>query len=244
MKQLSRLLPLLALILLPGCYGDDVGTGTLKVGWKLEGKTCESAGVVMVRGDLLDGSTSVLDTAPLELVCSAGTMMFPEVPAGRYTVLLEGLDDQNRAIYEARANGVRVREGSTVTDAGAPLVLQRKLGFLRLRWTFPLDTPTCGFSGINQVEVSVEAQGADLSYFTGSFPCDPAAAPSDELAAPLVSGWLELPGMPPGHEVAVYAFGLDQAGSRTHFGEGKADIPDTGGSEVTVKLEPCDGNCI
>jgi hypothetical protein len=244
MKQLSRLTLLVLAVLLAGCYGDDVGTGTLKVDWKLEGKTCESAGVVMVRGDLLEGVVSVLDTAPLELPCSAGTMLFPEVPAGRYTVLLEGLDDENRTIYEARAPGVRVREGSTVTDAGAPLVLERKLGFLRLRWTFPLDTPTCGFSGIKSVEISVEAEGADLSYFTGTFPCDPSAVPADELAAPLVAGWLELPGMPPGHEVAVYAFGLDQAGSRTHFGEGKVSIPEVSGSELTVPLEVCDGNCI
>lgn len=239
-RTLTVLAVAVALLCL-SCFDSGAGSGTLNVSWRISGKTCTSAGVEDVRLTLSQDGEAVALPDVVPVPCSAGALVVEDLAAGTYDLLLEGLDKDGKAIYEVTAT-VKVNGGGRTTETPV-LLLARKTGAVKLRWTFPPEAQTCGFSGIVSVEVTIEDTVSGAQRFNGLFPCDPATA-TEELPAPLVDGWIRVAGLPLEETVGVYLFGLNSQAKRSHFGEGQAKVVEEPEAELSIGLAACDGNCL
>ncbi len=223
-----------------GCGSTSEGPGIVQVEWRVEGTTCQKAGIEAVRLDLFQDSELMFSQ---DGICSAGSLTMPEIDPGRYDVVLSGLSADDLAIYEATYEGLRVKEGTTPSTPDEDLVLRLKLGTVQLRWTLPSDNPLCGFNDVSQVEVNIAQASSMLNLFSGTFPCDPGSTSSDALPAPLIDGWIVVSDILPG-DVEILLYGLDSDGDRNFKGEESATVSVGGSLQLKVALEPCSGNCI
>ena len=223
-----------------GCGSTSEDPGVVQVEWRVEGTTCQKAGIETVRLNLFQDSELMVSQ---DGICSAGSLTMPEVETGRYDLVLSGLDSDELAIYEATHPGLKVKEGTTPSTPGEDLVLRLKLGTVQMRWTLPSDNPLCGFNDVSQVEVNIAQASSMLNLFSGIFPCDPGSTSNDALPAPLIDGWIVISDILPA-DVEILLYGLDSDGERNFKGEESASISIGGSLQLKVALEPCSGNCI
>ncbi len=239
------LISLAALLVMSGltaCGEGTTGPGRAQVSWQLEGTTCKNAGITDIRVDLLQEGETIFSGSA---ACSAGSVLFDDVPVGVYDVRIKGFDGDSNPIYEGSYEGLAVKEGETPSTPDGTIKLKAKKGTVLLAWSFPADKSNlCSFNNVETIEVNVSQSGTVVEHFAGVFPCDPAYADPEDLPAPLENGWIVLSDIPPG-EVDILLFGLSPEGDRVYFGEEEADqVGNTGYVQVMVQLLPCNGNCI
>ena len=155
---------------LAGC-AEDEGPGTLVVPFQFPAPfTCADLDVDQVRVQLGDDDVGInsRDT------CTSGEVRLVDVPAGRYEMLVEGLNTQNIAVTDNLADPREARlvevlgDGATVTVSPevvlttAPAKLEIAIDFL---------ASSCTGSGITNFDVrtSDDAAGSLLQY---DLPCD------------------------------------------------------------------------
>jgi hypothetical protein len=234
---------LLALVIGPlsqGCSEEEKSPGRVKISWQVAGSTCAKAGITDVHINLIEDDLTVLTEREK---CTAGSVIFNDVPTGVYDVQVRGYDKNDNPIYEGTETSLSVKSGETPSEPANPVELKPKTGFLMLRWKFPPDFPgECLFNDVKKVEVNVSQASTVLELFTGEFPC----SPSDldiEPAVPLDNGWYIIENVPAG-EIEIFLFGLSEDGERMFFGEEIVDVQSAGQIQLTITLNPCEGQCI
>ena len=204
--------------------GDKTADGALYVTWKLGALTCDEAALNRVEASVYNyDSPEPKSTQTTE--CVNGNIQLEAVPAGEYTLLLRGLDQDGCATHEVRRN-VNVPNGSVVRLEDLPL-LRRQRDILA-NWSFENQLDCLG-NGIHQVSVTVEV--ADLFEDTYFSLC--------EGGQVLISDDLPL------GELTVSVRGLDRQGIGIAFGREvyTRDIflsrPCDDSIRVQVSLEMC-----
>lgn len=213
-----------------GC-GDTRGVGLLTVSWVVGGPGCEAAGVDVVRIRVIeDGVNLTPEVVPQP--CEAGLAGFTlaDVPAGRFTVLLEGLTSEGNAEFEGRVEGVRIRENQeTVT---APVVLLLKPASLRLRWGFR-NQLLCGSNGVQTIHATLIDDIGNEVLVPPPFPCELPLNESD------VEGGVLLTNLPARRTLSVLLYGMNVEGIARHFGYGEVDTAPGEVSTLSILLDNC-----
>lgn len=239
--RLSRVLvPLFAVLFATGAggCGDAAGVGGLAVSWILGGPGCEDAGVSTIRLRLLEGNSDVLEPAPTA-DCDQGYagLDVVDVPAGRFTMLLEGLNEDGHADFEDRVEHVRIRENDTTTLG--PVVLALRPSSLRLRWGFR-DQLTCGSSGVLKVQATlIDDMGNEVAT-PAPFLCEiPLTAENPE-------GGVLLTDLPARRTLSILLYGLNVDGVAVQFGYGEVDTAPGDTAAAAVWLDTCgvDAPCL
>ncbi len=233
---------LVALFLFSACDALDKAevydpAGSILVKWKIAGNTCDMAGIEFVRVELAqDGE--VAKGFGLSAACTEGEngVTLNDVPVGLWDVQISATNTLDQQMYVGEAAGIVVEKGveSTLDE---PISLMAKDGSILVRWSFPLDAATCGFSMIDKVEISALETDTGIARFNKTLDCDPDSTD-------LVDGWVEVDSLPTGVQVEIVLFGLNELGNRTHFGSASMEVPGTGTVTVVIPLEPCEESCI
>ncbi len=226
------------------CAEDAAGFGSASIEWSVQGKRCDTAGIVMVRVDLIQDGTLVISESAS---CGNEKLLLEEVPEGVYDVMVYGLNKDSLKIYQGEFPGLRVRPGSVpaTTPEKIPLVVIK--GELKLMWILPTNKP-CSGNDILKVEATLW-RGVDVLR-TVEFYCDPGSVTltKDEaaiLAESMVAfadGWMVFSDLVPG-EIAVNLFGVSKEGKRTAYGEETVEVPIGNDVEVEVPLTACQDPC-
>lgn len=227
------LFSVLASILVMGLFGcgDSRGVGRLTVSWVVGGPGCEAAGIASVRIRVVEDGEDVLpELAPQPCEEGFGGLTLADVPAGRFTVLLEGLTSDGRADFEGRVEGVRIRENRETVLA--PIVLSLKPASLRLRWGFK-DGLLCGSHAVQTIHATLIDDLGNEVLTPPPFPC--------ELPLPLtdVEGGVLLTDLPARRTLSVLLYGMNVEGIARHFGYGEVDTAPGEVSILDVRLENC-----
>ena len=231
-------------ILAQACAEEAAGFGSVQVSWTITGSQCGTAGIVLVRVDLVqEGTPIVSESAP----CSGGSkILLEDVPEGVYDVIVTGLDKDSRKIYQGSMEGLRVRAGAEPVQTGSIPVVVIK-GELKLMWILPTAKP-CSGNDISKVEATLW-RGVDVVR-TVEFYCDPGAvalskpeqAILDQANVAFEDGWMVFRELVPG-ELRVNLFGLSDDGLRTAFGEDTVEVPIGNDVELEVLLSKCQDPC-
>lgn len=206
-RRVTTLVALLAGIVACG----DEAVFDVDVPFRFGAGDCAAAGVKTVRGALydFDGQAAV---AQAEADCSEGRLHVPGVPAGTYSVVLEGLDERPCVTHAARLDEVRVGRSSTSTS---PLRLGLAPRPVELRWHLPAGV-TCASVGLRQVEVVIHV--GDVAPAHAVFLCE-----ADGGVIPSV----------PAGPAHIVVLGLDVEG--TSIARGEADY-----GEGMLQASACD----
>jgi len=211
--------------------GSSEDLGILRVHWAVGGSTCSSALLTSARIHVLDGDTDVVTPVPTAN-CVDGTsgLLLSEIPAGSYTVWVEGLDSSNNSFYEGKREDVKVSGGKeTVVDP--PITLSMKKAALRLKWNFT-NGGLCSGNAVAHMDVSVFDTTSNV-VFSDTTLCDPPVTDDNPKGGVLIS---DLRGNEP---LSVAIYGLDADDTRIFMG--KAEITTTPGAttDVTISLSEC-----
>lgn len=161
MKRLTKQL-LLSFVVLLGACGDERADGALYITWKIGALTCEEASVAEVVASVYDYEQSE-PQATTTVACSSGDVQIEQVPAGDYTMLLRGLDEDGCATHEVRRD-VTVPSGSVNRVEDLPLL--RRQRDLLPNWFFE-NRLDCLGNGVHQVELTVSVSDLfEQTYFS------------------------------------------------------------------------------
>lgn len=240
MRPTRVLVPaLVALLAATGC-ANDAGVGALGVSWILGGPGCGEGGaaVATVRVRLLEDGYDVLQPPPTA-ACDQGFagLDIVDVPAGRFTLLIEGLTSEGRPEFEGRVDDVRIREDSTTLLA--PVVLTLKPASLRLRWGFR-DGALCGSHGVQTMQATLIDDLGNEVLIPTPFPCEL------PLAAMDAEGGVLLAGLPARRTLSILLYGMNVDGVAVRFGYGEVDTAPGETSSTLVLLDACgvDAPCL
>ena len=217
---------------------DAPGAGSLQVFWVPGGMSCADAKITDVRVRVLDGTADVVPavTAGCPVGQSDAGQVVPGVPAGTWSVRVEGLDSDGNANFAGQADAVTVRGGEQT--APPSIVLYVKRSTLRVTWGFA-GGGLCGGNGVAKVDLSVINKDPQLVYPTdgasGLFPCDP------PLTADNPNGGVLIPSLSPNQELTVHLFGLDTQNKRTWVGSTPTTTAAGKTTDVVVQLQACTG---
>lgn len=210
--------------------------GSIRVTWRLGGKSCADLGVVTVRASVRDSKEDeVLDPLPT-FPCPDGTagVALGGVPPGTYTLVLEGITADGHPYYQGTRTGVRVESGKETTVSPA-VNLELKKSEVLLNWEFPLGTGQCHGNQVVRVEVSV-FDSTSSTVVANAHPCVLPVETYPDLGV-LIS---DLRGL---EELTFLLYGLNNKNppQRTHHGEKTVTTVPGARSNVNVVLEPCPG---
>jgi len=205
--------------------GDEAADGALYITWKLGALTCNEAAVRSVEASVYDYEQSA-PRATQMTECVKGDVQLEAVPAGDYTLLLRGLDQDGCATHEVRRD-VTVPNGSVSRLEELPL-LRRQRDILA-NWSFGNQLDCLG-NGVHQVALTIKV--ADLFERTYFSLC--------EGLETLISDDLPL------GELAISVRGLDRQGIGIAYGRIVYDRdiflsrPCDDSIRVQIPLEMCD----
>jgi hypothetical protein len=185
----------LALLAGLSCGQDEVAV--VEVPFRFGAGDCATAEVVRVRGAVydFDGPSPAAEGVA---ACAAGRVEVPDVEAGTYSIVLEGLDAGGCVTHTARLDGVRVRPPSRTTTALRLGLAPRPL---ELTWRLG-DAASCDSVGLRQVEALVQV--GDAAPARAVFLCE--------------AGRGRLPSVPAG-PARIFVKGLDAEGTSIARGE-------------------------
>ncbi len=233
MRYFANISAVLASVLSIGLAGcsDARGVGSLAVSWILGGPGCDAAGITTVRVRLLDDDYDVLQDAPPQ-ACDTGFagITLADIPAGRFTVMLEGLTDAGEAEFEGRVEGVRIRENQETKLA--PIVLSLKPASLRLRWGFS-NGLLCGSNGVQTIHATLIDDLGNEVLSPVPFPCELPLATMD------AEGGVLLTGLPSRRTLSILLYGMNFEGVARQFGYGEVDTAPGKTSSISVLLDSC-----
>ena len=230
MTRLATAYSLLAATALVACgSGDDLGL--LKVHWVVGGSTCSGALLTEARVHVLDDDVDIITPAPTaNCVDGASGVVLPEVPAGTYTIWVEGLDASGKSFYDGRREGVKVKGGEqTVGDP--PVSLAMKKAALRLKWRFA-NGGLCSGNAVAEMDVSVFDTTSNV-VFNDTTLCDPPVTSDNPEGGVLVT---DLRG---NEELSVAVYGLDAENKRIYVGKASVTTSPGETTEVMVSLSEC-----
>jgi hypothetical protein len=160
-------------VFVPGC--DSPGTGDVTIGWAV-GLTgsCEAADLNRVVATLTTGDGVVV--AREEEYCSAGSILFRDIPAGSFRGRVVAYDSQMIEAYDVTIGGVEVlADFATGPYFGR---LSPRPGEIDLVWYFA-GGRLCSAYGIERVVV--RAFAGDTEVLSKELPCDDGAASLRDL---------------------------------------------------------------
>lgn len=210
--------------------------GSLRLTWRLGGKSCAELGVVTVRVFLrgADGR-DVLDTPP-SFPCAEGMsgVVVEDVPAGTYLLVLEGLTTDGHPSYQGTRQGVRIERGKETVLSQAVNLELKKSEFL-LNWEFPLGTGQCNGNQVVQVEAMLYDSVASQVY-GDIHPCVLPPESYPELGVLIAN-------LRGNEEMTFILYGLNnkKPAQKTHRGEKTIKTVPGERTPVNVVLEPCPG---
>ena len=163
-------------------------------------------------------------------VDGASGVVLPEVPAGTYTIWVEGLDASGKSFYDGRREGVKVKGGEqTVVDP--PVSLAMKKAALRLKWRFA-NGGLCSGNAVAEMDVSVFDTTSNV-VFNDTTLCDPPVTSDNPEGGVLVT---DLRG---NEELSVAVYGLDAENKRIYVGKASVTTSPGETTEVMVSLSEC-----
>lgn len=212
---------------------DSKPPGSISLQWRFGGKSCSDFGVVEVRVSVRKDKEDVLNPPPT-FPCEHGAsgVVLEDVPAGTYTLALEGLTATGRADYQGIRNGVRVESGKE-TVVSPPVNLELKKSEVLLNWEFLQGTGHCNGNRVQLVQVIVFDRAATPVY-DAEHPCILPRETYPELGVLVkdVRGNEEL-------TFLLYGLNYDTPPKHTHYGETNVTTVPGERSNVNVLLRPC-----
>lgn len=219
-----------------GCSNESnsFATGSLFVRWIIPGKTCDALQVVKVRLHLLDKDLKEAENFPKEYNCGEGTagVTIHDIPVGTYTIQLEGISQDGKALYEGSVAPVVIRKDE-VTNVSPAIVLQRKKASFVVIWDFPSGTGHCAGNKVGEVEVNLYD---DEGWLVQSqvYPC---VLPPEQYA----EGGVVFSNLKGDKEYTFILYGWSIDGHRTFRGETTQKANPDEQLKVVVMLERCPG---
>jgi len=208
-----------------GC-GAEAGAGSVRVFWVVAGSTCSDAGVASVRIFVEDSEGTSVVSRPIVQSCANGLegVVVRDVPAGSWTVRIEGLDVEARTFLEGTRGDVQVGSGRE-TKVSPAIQLSLISSRVRLVWKFE-NGDLCSTNGVDWVEVNV-FKGLEGQIDSKTWTCEPEVVHPD--------GGVILSDLPSNAELTFHVFGLTPTEVRTFKGAGK--IQTVPGELQTLKLD-------
>jgi hypothetical protein len=233
---MKRLAIILAMGMMYSCSSGS-SFGSLNVNWLIAVGDCEESGVEVLNFRLLENGVDAL--VPFETAkCNRGIQGTKEgikiegIPAGTYTLVIEGLkaveDEKEKTTIEL----VGVSENVVITDRQLtsipPVILTLKTATLRLSWKFS-NGKMCGTNGISSVQASlIDDLGNEVMPPT-VFACELPTAQDGRAPGILITN------LPAKEELTVFAYGLDLNGFARFFGE--TDFDTLPGTEAVAEVD-------
>ncbi len=228
----------LALTLVATACEDAPGAGSVQVFWAPGGMSCADANIANARVRVLDGTDDLVP--PVTAACQVGQsdagQVVPGVPAGTWSVRVEGLDADGNADFAGRQDNVTVRGGEQTSVPAIALVMLPST--VRLTWSFA-GGGLCSGNGVATVDVSVFDKVPQLVFppsgVSGAYACDP------PLTADNPQGGVLLSPLPGNHDLVVHLFGLDAQGKRTWVGSSPVTTTAGKTTDLAVSIQACTG---
>lgn len=133
--------------------------GSILITWRIgpePGKDCAEVGIVNVTAKAIDEAGA--EVSNMGAPCSAGSVEVKYVEAGTYTVVVEGINADGRAIYRGKREQVKVATGQKVGIIG-DIELSPKPATIHVTWRFE-NGEMCTTNGVSKLKITV-AKGAD-----------------------------------------------------------------------------------